>query len=103
MEKILKYSQTWALLSKVDDLATEECKTEETLESYTSQNSQQINLYLVWLYINGTSANEATTYLSPVAEHAKTQNSSQLQNFHTHFQTWSKLPLPNAPPKKQPH
>lgn len=49
MEKILKYSQTWALLSEVDDLAIEECTTEETLERYKSKNSQQINPYLVWL------------------------------------------------------
>jgi len=47
MEKILKYSQTWELMSEVDDLAIVECTTEETLERYTSKNSQQINPYLV--------------------------------------------------------
>jgi hypothetical protein len=77
MDKILKYSQTWALLYNVDDLATEASKAEETLERYTSQNSQYPHFDC---HINGrmymTSANEATTCLSPVTEYAKTQNSS---------------------------
>lgn len=92
MEKILKYSQTWALLSNADDLATEACTADETLERYTSQNSQEINPYFD-CHTNGRmhmmSANEATTYLSPFAAHTKTQNSSPLQNFHSNFQTCS--------------